>query len=256
MADFPQGCAVLFGASGGLGQAIARRMAELGADQVLTYHRNREATDALAAEITAGGGKASAMQCDISDLASVQAVIDQAAKDHGRIHSVINCAGGVYSFHQMANLDPDAFRTVLDTDVVGFFNIAKAAAPPMRQAGGGSIVTVGSAGIAKTTQGNGLSCIPKAAVAMMVRLMAMEEGRKGIRVNFVGAGIMHAGMSLVMEAKDDVGNSSLDTYAKQATGLRRTGGAEELADTVAYLASDRASYVTGQIIHVDGGLSA
>ncbi|MET0984386.1 MAG: SDR family NAD(P)-dependent oxidoreductase [Steroidobacteraceae bacterium] len=256
MSDFPKGCSVLFGASGGLGLAIARRMAELGADQVLTYRRNADALSTLVAELETKGRRVELRQCDCTDIESVRRVLDAAQATFGRVHSVLSATGLAYEFKCLADHDPAAFREVIDTDVIGFFNIAKCTVALMRKSGGGSIVTVGTAGIAKTVHGNTLSTVPKTAVARMVRLLALEEGRHNIRVNLVGAGLYRAGMTAAMEAQGKLGKITLDDFARMQIPLLRPGEPEELANMVAFLASSRAAYVTGQVVHVDGGLSA
>jgi NAD(P)-dependent dehydrogenase (short-subunit alcohol dehydrogenase family) len=256
MDDYPAGCSVLFGASGGLGGAIARRMAQLGADQVLTYRSHPEPLTPLAAEIEALGRRVLVRRCDCTDLASVRAVLEEAAERLGRVHGVVNATGLAYEFKCLADHDPQVFREVIETDVIGFFNIAKAAVARMRPSGGGSIVTVGTAGIEKTVHGNTLSTVPKSAVARMVRFLALEEGRHGIRVNMVGAGLYRAGMTSAMEAEGKLGKITLDDFARLQIPLRRPGEASELGEVVAFLASARGSYVTGQVLHVDGGLSA
>jgi 3-oxoacyl-[acyl-carrier protein] reductase len=256
MTDFPAGCSVLFGASGGLGTAIARRMAELGADQVLTYRRNAAALSALASEIEAIGRRVDVQQCDCTDIEAVRRVLERASANLGRVHSVICATGMPYEFKCLADHDPAAFREVIETDVIGFFNIAKSAVAVMRQSGGGAIVTIGTAGIDKTVHGNTLSTVPKTAVARMVQFLALEEGRHGIRVNMVGAGLFRAGMTAVMEAQGKLGKITLEDFARMQIPLRRPGEAQELGDMVAFLASSRAAYVTGQVVQVDGGLSA
>jgi 3-oxoacyl-[acyl-carrier protein] reductase len=104
--------------------------------------------------------------------------------------------------------------------------------------------------------GNTLSTVPKTAVARMVKFLALEEGRHGIRVNMVGAGLYRAGMTAVMEAEGKLGKITLNDFARMQIPMRRPGEALELGDVVAFLASDKAGYVTGQVVHVDGGLSA
>jgi NAD(P)-dependent dehydrogenase (short-subunit alcohol dehydrogenase family) len=256
MTDFPAGCSVLFGASGGLGAAIARRMAELGADQVLTYRTHAAALGTVVPGLEAMGRRVAVEQCDTTDRAAVEGVLARAQQKFGRVHSVISATGLPYEFKCLADHDPAAFREVIETDVMGFFNIAQRAVALMRRTGGGAIVTVGTAGIGRTVHGNTLSTIPKTAVARMVEFLALEEGRHGIRANMVGAGLYRAGMTAVMEAQGKLGHITLDDFARLQIPLRRPGEAGELADVVAFLASSRAAYVTGQVIHVDGGLSA
>lgn len=255
MSEFAQGCSILFGASGGLGMAIARRMGELGATQVLTCRSNPESLNALASELGTTGEGPMLITCDVTDPASVRSAIEQAIAAHGRVHTVINATGLQYAFGPLAEQDPVAFGKVLDVDVKGFFNIVQAVVPRMRNSGGGAIVTLGTAAVAATTPGNTLSSVPKSAVAMMVRLLAAEEGRNGIRANFIGVGVYRAGMALKMEEAGTSALATLDAFVEQRVPLGRTGDAHECADVVAFLASNRASYVTGQILHADGGLS-
>jgi len=254
MSEFPEGCAVLFGASGGLGQAIAERMAELGADQVITYRTNPKPLERLVDTLKSQGRKALLVPCDVTDSDSVAKALEQAVASYGRVHTVINATGLQYAFGPLAGQDPKAFAAVLDVDVKGFFNIARAAVPHMR-AEGGAIVTLGTAAVAATTPGNTLSSVPKSAVAMMVKLLATEEGRHNIRANFVGVGSHRAGMALRMEAAGTSARATLEDFARERVPLQRSGEAFECANVVAFLASNRASYVTGQLLHVDGGLS-
>jgi NAD(P)-dependent dehydrogenase (short-subunit alcohol dehydrogenase family) len=256
MSDYPAGCSVLFGASGGLGVAIAHSMAKLGADQVLTYRANKGALDRLVPEIEALGRRAELAQCDSTDIESVRRVLENAQATFGRVHSVVSATGLPYEFKCLADHDPAVFREIIETDVIGFFNIAKCAVALMRKSGGGSITAIGTAGIDKTVHGNTLSTVPKTAVARMVKFLALEEGRHGIRVNMVGAGLYRAGMTAVMEAEGKLGKITLNDFARMQIPLRRPGEAPELGDVVAFLASGKAGYVTGQVVHVDGGLSA
>lgn len=253
--EYPDGCGVVIGASGGLGQETARRMAELGADLVLTYREREQPLLELKQEIEALGRKVITARCDTTDLGSVEAVFAGAHDRFGRVHSVVNATGKAYAYGKLIRLAEASLREVIDTDVIGFFNVAKAAVPVLREGGGGSIVTVGTASIDRTSLGNSLSAVPKSAVAMMVRLLALEEGGNGIRVNMVGSGAFQAGMSLVMAAQNTVGNVTMDDFAKSATALRRAGQPGEFGSLVAFLTTARASYITGQIVHVDGGLS-
>jgi NAD(P)-dependent dehydrogenase (short-subunit alcohol dehydrogenase family) len=254
MNEYPQGCAVVFGASGGIGRAIARSMAQWGARQVLVYRGARDVVDAVCEDIRTSGGHAEAARCDITDTVAVQDVLRRAHEKHGRVHSVVDATGVLHSFSRVPEIDPEAFRHVIETDIFGLFNIARAAIPLMRESNGGAIVTLGTNATHRTLYGNGLSAISKSANAMMIRQIALEEGRKGIRANMVGAGIIDAGMTHAFRG----GGSGQNTYEAflASIPLRRAGQPKELADLVAFLTSSRGAYVTGQIIHVDGGLTA
>jgi NAD(P)-dependent dehydrogenase (short-subunit alcohol dehydrogenase family) len=130
MSDFPAGCSVLFGASGGLGIAIARRMAELNADQVLTYRNNAGALSELARELKSKGHKVDVQQCDVTRIDQVRRVLEDAQRMFGRVHTVLNATGLPYEFKRLADHDPAAFREVIETDVIGFFNIAHSVSFP------------------------------------------------------------------------------------------------------------------------------
>ena len=255
MIDYPDGCAVIFGASGGLGADVARKMAAAGARLGLVYRSRKDALDPLLDELGGTSGEALVLQCDLREGSSVEAALGRAVEKFGRVHSVVNAAGSFYRYHSVAKTPVEELRHVLETDVVGFLNIARATVPLMRQAGGGAIVTVGTAAVDRTSHGNCLSSVPKSAVAMMVRLLALEEGGRNIRVNMVGAGVYKAGMTLAMQEQAAVGSVSPEDFAKVAVALRRCGEAKEFGGMAAFLCSNAATYITGQIVHVDGGLS-
>jgi 3-oxoacyl-[acyl-carrier protein] reductase len=124
----------------------------------------------------------------------------------------------------------------------------------MRESGGGSVLAIGTNALKKTLYGNGESSISKSANQMLIRQLAVEEGRKNIRANMIGAGIIDAGMALVMR-DGGAGQNSYESFI-QSVPLRRPGRAEELADLAAFIMSNRGAYITGQVIHVDGGLTA
>lgn len=251
--DFPGGCAVIFGGSGGLGKASAGLIAERGSDVVVTYRSRAAEADELVKEIRAMGRKASAIACDLTQRAAVDAVLTQARQEYGRIHTVVSAGGLVFDTGPLAEFKPESFRGVIEADVFGFFNIAQAAVPMLRAGGGGSIVALVTCAVSRTVPTDALSSTPKAAVAMMVRHLATEEARYGIRANAVGPGVIDAGM--VIPLRETPAKLLLD-QAVDFTPLGRLGTAAEIAEAVAFLASSKASYITGQILMVDGGLAA
>lgn len=252
--DFSRdGCALVYAGSGGLGQEICRLIASRGANVVLTYRSRKDAADEAVALVEAAGARGVAIQCDVTDPASAKAAAEAATKAFGSFHTVVSATGILFDTPFIADMNPQAFRDVIEADVFGFFNIAQATIPALRANGGGSITALVTAAVHHTIPGDGLSSTPKSALATIIRQIAKEEGPKRIRANGVGPGVINAGMVLPMLA---TGAKELLDFATSTTPLQRLGEAVEIAEAVAFLASERASYITGHILMADGGLSA
>ncbi len=231
--EFPQGCAVVFGGSGGIGQAIAGLLAARGSDVVLTYHSRIKNTQSVADEIRALGRSCTVIQCDLSDPKIVAGVFKSAVAAHGRVHTIVAATGLLFDVGPLTDFTPEAFRAVIETDVIGFFNIAQAGVPLLR-AGGGSITALVTPAIHKMVPTDALSSTPKAAVAMLIRHIAAEEGPNGVRANAVGPGVIAAGMTIPMRKGPA---KALFDLASSFTPLRRDGRPEEVAQLVAFLTS-------------------
>lgn len=250
--DFPDGCALIFGGSGGLGQSAARLFAARGSAVAVTYRSRKEPADELVRQIEAKGGRAIAVQADVSKPETLRAAADVAVKKFGRIHTVVSAGGLAFGTPKLADTPPQDFRNVIETDVIGFFNIAQATLPALRAGGGGSYVALLTTAVHRTYPGDTLSNPPKAALAGLLKQIVLEEAQNGIRANGVGPGVINAGMVLPMmetEAK------ALLDYAVDITPLKRAGTDLEVSEAVVFLASRRASYITGQVLMVDGGLA-
>lgn len=251
--NFPDGCAIVFGGSGGLGQASAGLMAERGSDIVVTYRSRADEARSFVEALRKMGRKAEALPCDVTDRVQVDAVFAAAVKSFGRVHTVVSAGGLVFDTGPLADFKPESFRGVIETDVIGFFNIAQAGIPILRAGKGGSFVALITCATKRTVPLDALSATPKAAVQMMVRQIATEEARNGIRANAVGPGVIDGGMVIPMMKTE---TKKLLDMAVEFTPLGRLGRCEEIAEAVAYLASSKAAYITGQSLMVDGGLSA
>ena len=248
---FPDGVALVVGGSGGVGRAVATALAQAGTDVALTYRSNQEAGEEVVAEIEAAGGSASAHALDLTDVAATKDLAAMLATSRGGLHTVVNAAGAPIAQPYISQADPETFRGVIEGDLSGFFNLVHACLPHLRDQGGGSLVAITSAGLKRFPPGDILSVAPKAGIEALVRGIAREEGRYGVRANCVALGVIEAGMFLKLrEAELD---ETWQEAAKANTPLRRFGTASEVADATVFLASARANYITGQTLMLDGG---
>lgn len=248
------GVALVAGGSGGLGARIARLLAERGADVAVTYHRNAEAADAVASSITASDHDATTWQVDLTDARATARMVEKVQGHHGAIHTVVQAAGPHIPQRHLSRLDPSTFRHQIEHDVIASFNLVHAAIPALRSSRG-SIVFVTTAATARHAPRDGLSTIPKGAVEALARAIAVEEGRFGIRANCVGPGMLSDGMAERLIASGDLDEAALDA-ARANTPLRRFGSSRDIAEAVAFLASDRAGFISGQKLDADGGYTA
>lgn len=249
---FPEGAAMVFGGTGGLGSASARALARTGSDIALCYRSKRDAAEVLADEFR-GFGRAVSLHCvDATDPASLAVARDEAIAAHGRVHTMVWAAGPLVDQLHLSETPLEKWRRAIDVEVNGFFAATQALIPHFRASGGGSFVHLGSAGHLHWPDRDGLSVAPKAANESLVRGLAREEGKHGIRANSVLVGVIDAGMFHELLA-----NGSFDaawvTEVQKALPLKRWGRAEEIGHAVVFLASDHAAYTTGQQLAVAGG---
>jgi NAD(P)-dependent dehydrogenase (short-subunit alcohol dehydrogenase family) len=249
---FPQGAALIFGGTGGVGQGVCREFARAGTDVALTWHRRREAAEALVAELNGMGVRASAHQVKIGDADRVEAVVEEAAQAHGRIHSIVVGVGTFVGQVLVADVTREQWNSVIDEDLKGFLNILYASLPRFRKWGGGSYVHLGSAGHVWWPEKDVLSVAPKAAIESVITGVAREEGRHGIRANSVLLGVIEAGMFKVQWDQGIFPEAWVKDVHK-ALAIKRWGQPEEIGHAAVFLASNKASYITGQRISVSGG---
>jgi NAD(P)-dependent dehydrogenase (short-subunit alcohol dehydrogenase family) len=249
--DFPDGVALVIGGSGGNGKAICEALADAGSDVALTYHRNAQRAEETVAAVSARGRKATAHALSIGDAEGVRKVVE-AVGSRQRIHTVVIAAGSDITQPLIRDLQPAEWKKVVDADLNGFFNVVHATLPHLRRGGGGSYVHISSAGLHRWPPGDVLSVAPKAAIEALIKGIAKEEGASGIRANSVAIGVIETGIFLRLWA-----NGTFDEEWKRKVHaglcLKRWGKSEEVADATVFLASNRAQYITGQMISVDGG---
>ena len=238
--------ALVTGAGSGIGKAIAKRLAREGAFVVINYGHSAAAAEAVAAEIEAEGGSAECVQCSVSDFDAVGAMIKNCVKQHGRLDILVNNAGITKDNLLMAMKETD-FDDVVDVNLKGTFNTMRHAARPMVKQKGGSIVNISSIVGVAGNPGQVNYAASKAGIIGMTKSMAKELASRNVRVNAVAPGFVNTPMT--EKLPDETRKAG-----EERIPLGRFAETEEIAAAVCFLASDEASYITGQVLCVDGGM--
>ncbi len=245
-----QGAVLVLGGSGGLGAEICRSFAACGSAVAFNFHQRAERAHVLRTELESSGARAMMSQADLADVQSIRALFVETEQRFGSIHTVVYASGPTVRISAIADLPPDEWARVIDTDVKGFFNLVHVAIPFLRKSKG-SLVALSTAGTRRYPPLDVMSAGPKASVEMLVQGIAREEGRNGIRANCVGVGHIEAGQGLSIQ--QDERGKRLAERVLAATPLRRMGSAADIANAVLFFASPMASFVSGEMLCVDGG---
>lgn len=245
------GGALVVGGSGAIGRAVAERLARMGTDVTVTYAGNAAAAEETVALVEAAGRVGAAVRLDLGDFAQVAETVAGVVERHGGLHAVVLAASPTNYQAWVSTLPADQYAEQLRVDAGGTFAVVNAALPALREARG-SVVVVSSVANRRFVLRDVLSTGPKAANEAVVRAVAAEEGRYGVRANAVGVGILDEGMTQVLMGTGDILPEQLEVAVSRIP-LRDFGKARDIASMACFLASEDARYVTGQWIDVDGG---
>jgi 3-oxoacyl-[acyl-carrier protein] reductase len=246
MIDLSGKTAVVTGGSRGIGRAIAVRLAQQGADVCISYRGNVAAADEAVAEMTALDRTAFAFQGDVAQMEAAKALIDAALSRLGHIDILVNNAG-ITRDDLIMRMKPEDWNDVIDTNLSGAFWTIKAATRPMMKARAGRIINISSVSGQAGQMGQANYSSAKAGLIGLTKATARELASRGITCNAVAPGFV------VTELTQDLDPKLLEAIQAQ-TPLGRFGTPNEIAHAVAFLASDEAAYITGQVLAVDGGL--
>ncbi|MGZ9275804.1 MAG: 3-oxoacyl-[acyl-carrier-protein] reductase [Candidatus Limnocylindrales bacterium] len=246
MIDLTGKAALVTGGSRGIGRAIALRLATQGADVAFSYKGNAAAAADTTAAIEALGRGALAIQADVSDVSAADGVVKATLDAFGKVDILINNAG-ITRDDLIMRMSEEAWRSVLETNLFGAFWMIKAVTRPMLKARGGRIINMTSVSGQAGQMGQANYSAAKAGLIGLTKATARELASRGITVNAVAPGFV-----LTELTQDLPGPLKAEITAR--TPLGRFGTTEEIADAVAFLASDEAGYITGQVLAVDGGL--
>jgi 3-oxoacyl-[acyl-carrier protein] reductase len=238
------GCALVTGASRGIGAAIARSLAKDGWPVGVNYRSDEEGAQRVVKEIEEAGGKALAVQADVSADGAPDAIFEQLEEHFGPVLVLVNNAG-VRADNLSPQIDDDDWQRVLDTNLSAAFRITRRALRPMMKARFGRIVNIASIVGQRANPGQANYAASKAGLVALTSTVAAEVARRKITVNAVAPGLVETEMT------EDIGDGLL-----KAVPARRAGTPEEVAACVRFLASEDASYVNGTTLTVDGGLTA
>lgn len=239
--------ALVTGGSRGIGRSIALKLAEYGADVAITYASSADAAGEVKKEIEGLGRKAKALQADAVNFDKAEGVINEIVEDWGKLDILVNNAG-ITKDNLILRMSEEQWDAVINTNLKSVFNYSKAAARPMMRNRGGSIINISSVVGLAGNAGQSNYAASKAGIIGFTKSYAKELASRNIRANVVAPGY------ILTEMTEKLSEQVLETI-KSETPLGRAGEAEEVASAVVFLASDLSSYITGDVLRVDGGMA-
>jgi 3-oxoacyl-[acyl-carrier protein] reductase len=247
MSEFEGRAAIVTGGSRGIGRAIAKELASRGANVAFTFTKNREMADDLVAEIQGSGARAKAFQADVTDFAASEAMVKAVKTEFGSIDYLVNNAG-ITRDKLIMMMSKEDWDAVIDTNLKGVFNVTKHAVSVMVRQRRGSILNIASISGIVGMAGQTNYSASKAGLIGFTKALAKEIGRRNITVNALALGLIETDMTSALP--DEYKQKMLEQIP-----LGRYGTVEEVARVSAFLLSDDARYITGQVIQADGGLA-
>jgi 3-oxoacyl-[acyl-carrier protein] reductase len=244
--DLSNRVALITGGASGIGRSITLELAKRGASVVLNYNRSAEAAQLLVQEIEASGGKAFAVQADISKFQDAERLVAETISHFGTINIVVNNAG-ITDDALILRMGEDQFDRVINTNLKGVWNICKHAAKPLMKSGYGRIINISSVSGVMGNAGQSNYSAAKAGVIGLTKSLAREFASRAVTVNAVAPGFIETEMTKKLSPE-------ISDQWKAQIPLKRFGDAKEVAYAVAFLASAEASYITGHTLEVDGGI--
>ena len=238
--------ALVTGASRGIGRQIAKTLAAKGAFVIVNYNGSAAKAEEVVKEIQAAGGNGQAVQCNVSDFESCKEMLDAVVKEHGRLDILVNNAG-ITRDNLLMKMSEEDFDAVIQTNLKGVFNCTRHIARQMLKQKSGRIINISSVSGVLGNAGQANYAASKAGVIGLTKTAAREVASRGITVNAIAPGFIETEMTDVLS--EDVKENLLGSIP-----LKRMGQTKDIAETVAFLASDKAAYITGQTISVDGGM--
>ena len=239
--------AVVTGASRGIGEAIARGLAEQGATVVVSS-RKQDGLDKVAASIIGAGGKAAAIACHAGTPEQIKALFEQVEEQFGRLDILVNNAATNPFFGPAIEIEERAFDKTVEVNLKGYFVMIQNAVPLMRKTGGGSIVNIASVAGLRPGPGEMTYAITKSGVISMTKGFSRELGQYGIRVNAIAPGVVETYFASVLVDTEEKRNA-----IAARTPIGRHGQPNEIAGAAVYFASDASSYTSGATLVIDGG---